>query len=108
MTNVTRGLFRLWIVVSVLWAVGAGGAAWYLYPKPETEWVPGWAREDVPSWTRSEAAGVWQPRKPEDIAKNQREALAVAALAGLLPPIIVLVVGASLVWAVRGFTRRDA
>ena len=97
-----RGLFRLWVVAAVLWAVGAGSAAWYLYPKPELDWVP----PEVPPWEQGEQRDPWEGpsgSKPEDIAQNQREAIVAAALVGLLPPIVVLVVGAAFVWAFRGF-----
>jgi hypothetical protein len=97
-----RGLFRLWVVAAVLWAVGAGSAAWYLYPKPELDWVP----PEVPPWEQGEHRDPWERAsgsKPEDIAQNQREAIVAAALVGLLPPIVVLVVGAAFVWAFRGF-----
>src|ERR1700732_2904104 len=33
--NVTRGLFRLWVVAAVLWAIGMGGSTWWTYPQPD-------------------------------------------------------------------------
>src|SRR5262245_39208624 len=32
--NWRRGLFRLWVVGTMLWAVGIGGSTWWTYPKP--------------------------------------------------------------------------
>ena len=61
--NWATGLFRLWIVGSVLWLI----------------WI-GWA-----TWPNDMTSLMW------------------VAVVGLGYPLIVLVVSAALVWAVRGF-----
>jgi len=42
--RVTKGLFRLWVVASVLWVLFAGAMTWQM--SPVDGWVPVWAVED--------------------------------------------------------------
>jgi hypothetical protein len=138
--NVTRGLFRLWVVAAVLWTVGMGGSTWWTYPEPDVVAEAGpetWPRRPV------NAAPPFDPTKPvekvtdpallaklnatsaprddgnwfdatghrvvskeefrEAQTKYRREALSSAVFLGIMPPIAVLIIGASLAWAVRGF-----
>jgi hypothetical protein len=132
--NVTRGLFRLWIVVSVLWAVGMGGSTWWTYPEPAgivseaavlkklldeptnksgeaadvtadvlKDFVANYYREEGRMWGSDRVVSNEEFRDAQ--IKYWREALSSAALIGIVPPIAVLIIGASLVWAVRGFSR---
>jgi hypothetical protein len=127
MTNVTRGLFRLWIVGAVLWAIGVGGIAWWTYPKPnvvsEAELVKAWLDNPDESGkavtdpnvlariANSLRGSTWGSKDrvvsneefQDAQTKNRREAGSFAAFVGIVPPIVVLIIGASLVWAVRGF-----
>jgi hypothetical protein len=67
--NVARGLFRLWLVVSVLYVILMVGDIWNVSQRiGRIEW--------------GHAAAVL-----------------------LLPPIVVLAVGAAFVWAFQGFSR---
>jgi hypothetical protein len=63
--NWTRGLLRLWLVASLLWAAPMGWLAW-------------------PDWNYGERASWW-------------------ATYTFAPPIVVLIVGISLLWTLRGF-----
>jgi len=64
--RVARGLFRLWLVLSVLW-IGAVGLA------------------------------TWRIADPAAFVLTEVLPLALA------PPVFVLVLGAALMWAFRGF-----
>jgi hypothetical protein len=68
MTRGTRGLFRLWLVLSAMWVGFWGWPLLYMM----NEW-----------------------------ARPERHDAIIATL--LIPPLIVLAIGAALVWAFRGF-----
>jgi hypothetical protein len=76
--KIARGLFRLWLVLSVLWIGGVATVTWQAFPV------------DVPEW-----AGPAGP--------VQREAIRTGAEMALIPPVLVLALGSSLIWAFRGF-----
>jgi hypothetical protein len=108
MTNVPRGLFRLWVVVSVLWVIGAGSVAWLGLQRARHLSVMGTEMCDSPELVfdsvANECIPEWLLRLDPDVrasvaAQNRRDALGYAALVGLLPPIIVLII----VLAVRCF-----
>jgi hypothetical protein len=84
--RIPRGLFRLWLVLSVLWIAGVGIYAWWSFP---TE-VPPWAASSP-----SEVASL--------LAEDRRSAIWEASLLAVLPPAFVLALGSALVWAFRGF-----
>ena len=73
--NLKRGLFRLWLVLSICWVIWE---TLYLGPG---EIVAGIASEPAPA------------------------ALALLAVALLGPPAIMFVVGYGLLWALGGFRR---
>jgi hypothetical protein len=103
--RVARGLFRLWLVLSVLWIGGVGIMTWWTFPV-----IPAWATLpsicDLPANERSKdfdcswLAGVkgWLV-----MDKEQRAALLLAILLALVPPAFVLALGSALVWAMNGF-----
>ena len=81
--RVARGLFRLWLVSSVLWAGVVVTQAW-------------WIIRDLPD----------APWLVTPISRVSGELLHVAsesAALALIPPALVLVVGAAFVWAFQGF-----
>jgi hypothetical protein len=78
--RVARGLFRLWLVLSVLWIGGVVLAKWSTLIS--ADWgeilnVAPW--EEVPPWIFS------------------------AALLAFVPPALLLAFGSALAWAFRGF-----
>jgi hypothetical protein len=83
-----RGLFRLWLVFSVLWIGGVGVVTWWTFPSDE---LPvSWSiilDRGAPSW----AVGT------------REEAVRSATLLALIPPALLLAFGSALVWAFRGF-----
>jgi hypothetical protein len=91
--NIRRGLLRLWIVGSIAWAVGVGYHGYEAYP-PKSDH----------SRLTAEAEEVWARIERAEERKVIRSHLEWA----LGPPLVILVVGASLGWALAGFrgTRR--
>jgi hypothetical protein len=103
--RVARGLFRLWLVLSVLWVVGVGVVTWHTFP-----WLPEWATLpsicDLPASERSEEWDCsWLARVKAQLVmdKEQRAALLSAILLALVPPAFALALGSALMWALRGF-----
>src|SRR5215510_14410551 len=98
--RVARGLFRLWLVLSVLWIGGVGVVTWQTFPK---EYVP-------PSGSRelSDAPKSADEFDPDEylafkVAENRRSAIWFGGVLALVPPAFVLALGSALVWAFRGF-----
>ena len=107
--RVARGLFRLWLILSVLWIGGVGVVTWQHFPV-DLLLTPG----RVPSGTFDPDAYLAQyapdfdpsnPSKPVRLIKDKerREAIQFAVVLALLPPIFLLAFGSALVWAFRGF-----
>jgi hypothetical protein len=80
--NLARGLVRLWLVPSGLWVLMIG---WMMWPRGYTlSWLLEFGFTDFNGPSTTEALLDW-------------------AYLMLLPPAFVFVLGAGLVWAVRGF-----
>jgi hypothetical protein len=85
--RVARGLFRLWLVLSVLWIGGVVLAKWSTLIS--ADWgeilnVAPW--EEVPPWIFYQRKAIWS-----------------AALLAFVPPALLLAFGSALAWAFRGF-----
>jgi hypothetical protein len=100
--RVARGLFRLWLVLSALWIGGVGVETWQTFP--------------VYEFILPSEAPDYRPPKPDEFdvndfdkwvqaraATQRREALWMAALKSLAPPVLILALGSALIWAFRGF-----
>jgi hypothetical protein len=83
--NLRRGLFRLWIIVAVLWVAAATWALWDRFFDP---WV------DFP-------AAV--PSDQETLEYQRLYALALI----VVPPIALFVVSLVCFWVARGFRQHD-
>lgn len=81
-----RGLLRLWIIFSVVWV---SGSLWLIYPQ-----------------NCFVADGPWNDYKTVSpkVACNQ-EIKNLGAIA-FIPPLGLLIIGTSFVWAFAGFTPR--
>jgi hypothetical protein len=85
----------LWVVLSVLWIIAVGTVTWSQFqPKPELISYEDAVRRG-PIFSPSEEAS---PTIDPTLAWMRN-----GALLGLLPPVLVLVVGSALGWALRGF-----
>jgi hypothetical protein len=113
--RVARGLFRLWLVLSVLWIGGVGYVTWQTFP--QDKYVLPSDRPAAPS------TGMFEdliPKRPETLsakprsdefdpkdfaawklAQERRSAIWHAGLLAFLPPALAF--GSALVWAFRGF-----
>ena len=99
--RVARGLFRLWLVLSVLWISGVGVVTWREFP--EEPWgLNDPMVEEAPSKPRSDE---FNPNEylAFKFAEERRSAIWHASLLAFLPPAFVLALGSALVWAFRGF-----
>lgn len=91
--RVARGLFRLWLVLSVLWIAGVGVVTWQTFPEPEVH-----STCDV-----FDCSWLQQVKETIYMDKEQRAAIQSGMLLALLPPAFVLALGSALMWAFRGF-----
>ena len=87
--RVARGLFRLWLVFSVLWVAGASAAS-LIFDEPVTAYV----RLESTFHTCTESNNT------DECVKLLRR---LAPWLILIPPIVVLAIGWALTWACRGF-----
>jgi hypothetical protein len=96
--RVARGLFRMWLILSVLWIGGVGVVTWRTLPLYETP--ISWGAILIPEKAEAERP-PWETDAPWII--EQRAAIRSAILLALVPPVFVLALGSALVWALRGF-----
>jgi hypothetical protein len=102
--RIARGLFRLWLVLSVLWIGATGTVVWFtLSPAKETasealQFDPSQPYEVLPP------GYVIDPFDPNKFAASKRtEAIKIGTELALIPSVLVLVIGSALGWAFRGF-----
>ena len=103
--RVARGLFRLWLVLSVLWIAGVGVVTWQHFPI-QLSYTPGKVPPgefDPDRFLLSHEHPDFDPSKPYDNYKERRDALQFASVLAFVPPAFVLALGSALVWAFRGF-----
>lgn len=96
MSNIGRGMFRLWVVISVLWI---GGMGWYQYNdanKVDKNSITIALSKDAE--LRLDANGISQTND-KDKEELQMKRLAIV----FLPPILLLLLFPVVGWLVRGF-----
>jgi hypothetical protein len=110
--NWRRGLFRLWLVLSLCWIVAVSVYAWKQEP-----WM---LSLRVPACFEAKRAAGANPFNCFDVAEGVRLREASVRLADIaaaakeyavyafLPPLIALVLGLSGAWMVSGFARKGA
>ena len=109
--HVTRGLFRLWLILSMLWIGGVGIVTWREFVLPD--WAIECERPKLDFDPDAYLAGKPQPQAPCPwlewvkaqlvMDKEQRAAIQHGILLAVIPPAFVLALGSGLVWAFRGF-----
>ena len=87
--RIARGLFRLWLVLSVLWIGAVVAVTWFDLTHP-----------NILTDTEVGIPGMF-----DDLIIEARNIKAVKFGVGLAlaPPVLVLVIGWALSWAFRGF-----
>ena len=124
--RVARGLFWLWLVLSVLWVAGMAfmvGQSFGAIDRVETLATSSWNPSD-PSATRcpdnaftslgNAHDGLFVPAQPRKYlaakaaaqrkaAEDRRSLFWRANFLAFLPPAFLLALGSALVWAFRGF-----
>ena len=112
--RVARGLFRLWLVLSVLWIGGVGAVTLWTLPVDMCVTPPGEPHfcdendlvaikeTDQPP---SELPPQFDPSKPyRELHDAERHAaIRFAGILAFAPPVLILALGSALVWAFRGF-----
>jgi hypothetical protein len=99
--RVARGLFRLWLVLSMVWVAGVGVHTWRTFPSYEpyvydSDTFLGELRGDIaPRFPARE--------EPAVVAVVKRHAVIQSVIRAVVPPFFVLALGSALVWAFRGF-----
>ena len=97
--HVARGLFRLWLVLAVLWIGGVGVVGWWSYPHAPNP-------DEYSASDGLERFGTAQERFERDakiIADEQWWTIKAVILLALVPPAALSVWGAAFTWAFRGF-----
>jgi hypothetical protein len=99
--RVARGLFRVWLVLSVLWIGGVGVVTWRTFPADEWGQFP----KLPPGFVIDPKPNDFNPDQylASKLAEERRSAIWHASLLAFLPPAFVLALGSALVWAIRGF-----
>jgi hypothetical protein len=120
--RVARGLFRLWVVASVLWVAGVGIETWRSWPVDsialKTPLPPEYVIDIDPNEylafkrctdtkSENECTAIlkpsFDPSKVEVIVWDKMPAIQFGVMLALAPPILILAFGSALAWALRGF-----
>jgi hypothetical protein len=123
--NWTRGLFRLWLLVSIPWIVYVVATEWSaaasscesarysaLNPQPpgQSEFLRFLGEEDRPPLTPAEAYALGEQMCRMDFhaaTKNIAIQTSLVPVGLILGAAVLFIVGAALVWGVRGFQRTN-
>lgn len=100
--NVGKGLFRLWVVLTVCWIMPLTWVKWN-----DLDWnnrydLPPLPCPDLPS--PLQGCELWQL---EHKGKSRSEHRFDAAQMIILPPTLLLLLGLAGVWVLRGFNRNS-
>ena len=111
--RITRGLFRLWVVASVLWMLFVGVMTWQTWPvvlKASSETVVlenGYAKPPFdPSKPFTDDTGQMWANARALFEAERRDAVVKGASIAIAPPLVVFILGMALLWVVRGFRTR--
>lgn len=107
--RLARGLFRLWLVLSVLWIGGVGVVTWLTFPEEPWGLHDPVVEQNLPEFDPSKPYVVLPKgaSQADELARaaagERRSAIWHGSLLAFLPPAFVLALGSALVWAFRGF-----
>jgi hypothetical protein len=105
--RIARGLFRLWLVLSVLWIGGVGIAKWRAF---SVDWIavtqPGMFQYLIPKQNETKPA-LDPDQYLRDVKEREHRAYIEASwstsVLALVPPAFLLALGSALAWTFRGF-----
>jgi hypothetical protein len=100
--RVARGLFRLWLVLSVLWIGGVGVMTWQTLPSSSDQAVELELQTLEKKTPRGFRLPPWEAYSLAHKAVLYRHLWDASVLA-LGPPVFLLALGSGLLWAFRGF-----
>jgi hypothetical protein len=119
--RLARGLFRLWLVLSVLWIGGVATMTWWTLPVDicvtppggphfcdENDAVGSGPNFDPPTKETSQTPSElpqFDPSKPYRLPHDaeRHAAIRFAGILAFTPPVLILALGSALMWAFRGF-----
>lgn len=109
--NWSRGFFRAWLVVSLLWIAGIGTLTFNTWPRDD--WQPSHPADRYQSKpaTPADPYANFAPASDaqmDAMALHRREVMGHlwrAAWLSLLPPAVALGFGCALLWVSRGFRK---
>lgn len=96
--NWTKGLFRAWVVVSVIWVALVGVISVATWPAP-------WELDPIVKDLIPELEEAREELQTENRYKILWH-LGSTASAGVVPPILLLLFGWGLLWTARGFAAK--
>jgi hypothetical protein len=120
--RIARGLFRLCIIVSALWIGGVIAVTWWTFPPAalsEAEVGLNTRPTECDGKSNDQCMAIltrlgqnplnaFDPLPPPlgeepQYASKRRSAISFAAIAALVPPLVLLTLGGALGWAFSGF-----
>jgi hypothetical protein len=108
--RISRGLFRLWVVLSVLWISLVAVHTWSTFPSDvrlETDEEVGIRPNSLPPPPSGFVIDKprFDPTKPYQIVRDaeRRNAIQFALMLAVAPPAFAFALGSALLWVVRGF-----
>src|ERR1700720_3811923 len=99
--RIKRGLFRLWIALSVLWICGVAVTTDWGRLTNSGECAKCQSQEQCFDALKAAGKNPFGAYDPQDIAGWDE--VEVRAGFALIPPVFLLALGAASVWVVRGF-----
>ena len=101
--RIARGLFRIWLALSVIWLAGVGFVTWVELPSADS-----WAvqKEVERLDMEMERQNIEIPRWGNHERAHKAvlyEHLWDAPVFAIAPPAFLLALGSALIWAFRGF-----
>lgn len=106
--NYKRGLFRLWLVLSIFWIAGVAVAYGFNIVKHHNELsrISSPERFDSQSEPPTERQKLVTELKTRQLNFKINGLIKSSAIVALMPPIILFLFGVSLMWAIAGFKKK--
>jgi len=96
--RIARGFLRLWLVLSVLWIGAVIAVATLNFPAADP-----WAKFNPQPSAQQQSDSLPDAPWVIEAAANRQRAIQTATEIALIPPVLLLMIGSALGWALRGF-----